>query len=181
MHLPILIDRCFYLIGIKLTPLMLGPWLVLSWQKNKVLPFLGFSCIFIILLFAPLFYSNGIQNFWSSIRLFQSTFEFNASFYYIVNSVYGFFIGYNPIAYVGPTLNFIAFFGIVFYCVKNKGQDIERVLIGIVHIYLIYLLSQDVVHSWYIIPAFGVSILTKSNFFFSGLDRIGTFILRCLF
>lgn len=152
-------------IGIKLTPLMLGPWLVLSWQKRTILPFLGFSALFIGILFAPFFYSNGIQNFWSSIRLFQSTFEFNASVYYIIKWLSGFFINYNPIGYVGPMLNFAAFFAIVFYCAKHKGQDIERLLIGIVHIYLIYLLSQNVVHPWYIIPAFGVSILTKSKVF----------------
>ena len=32
-------------------------------------------------------------------------------------------------------------------------------------IYLIYLMLQPVVHPWYILPAFGLSLLTKRNTF----------------
>ena len=152
-------------IGIKLTPLMLGPLLIGSWKKGKAFPFLFFSGIYISLLLSPLFFSGGIQKFWLSIRLFQSTFEFNGSIYNIVKWLSGFFYSYNPIADVGPALNFVAFVAIVFYSLKIKGADYEKLLIGIVNIYLIYLLFQNVVHPWYIIPAFGVSILTKSKIF----------------
>jgi hypothetical protein len=154
-----------FAVGIKLTPLMIGPLLVLNWKKKKAISFVFFSGLVISTLLAPLFVSDGIQKFWISIRLFQSNFEFNASVYYLIKWFSGFFISYNPIAYVGPILNFAAFLTIVIYSAKNKGKDIEKLLIGIVHIYLIYLLSQIVVHPWYIIPAFGVSVLTNSKVF----------------
>jgi hypothetical protein len=152
-------------IGIKLTPLMLGLLFLFSWKKNKSIPFLFFSALILALLFSPLMISDGIQKFWQSVRLFQSTFEFNGSLYNIVKWISGFVINYNPIAYVGPSLNLVAFLAIVFYSTKIQVQDYEKLLLGIVHIYLIYLLAQNVVHPWYIIPAFGVSILTKSRIF----------------
>lgn len=152
-------------IGIKLTPLMLGPLFLLSWKKDKWIAFLFFSALMIGLIFSPLLIADGIQNFWQSARLFQSSFEFNGSIYNVVKWVSGFFVGYNPIAYVGPSLNLLAFFAIVFYSSKIEIQNSEKLLMGIVHIYLIYLLSQNVVHPWYIIPAFGVSVLTKSKIF----------------
>lgn len=152
-------------IGIKLTPLILGPLFLFSWKKDKALLFFLFSGILIVFFLSPLLISDGIQKLWQSIRLFQSSFEFNGSIYNVVKWVSGFFVGYNPIAYVGPSLNLLAFFAIVFYSSKIEIQNYEKLLIGIVHIYLIYLLFQNVVHPWYIIPAFGVSILTKSKIF----------------
>lgn len=152
-------------IGIKLTPLILGPLFLFSWKKDKALLFFLFSGILIVFFLSPLLISGGIQKLWQSIRLFQSSFEFNGSIYNVVKWVSGFFVGYNPIAYVGPSLNLLAFFAIVFYSSKIEIQNYEKLLIGIVHIYLIYLLFQNVVHPWYIIPAFGVSILTKSKIF----------------
>ena len=152
-------------IGIKLTPLMLGPFLLVSQKKDKVLQFILLSAISISVFLIPLFVSNGIENFWQSFRLFQSTFEFNASLYYLIRWLSGFFIDYNPIASVGPALNFAALVSILFYSLKFKGEDYKKVCIGIVHIYLIYLLTQNVVHPWYIIPAFGVSLLTRSKIF----------------
>jgi alpha-1,6-mannosyltransferase len=152
-------------IGIKLTPLMLGPLFLFSWKKEKSTPFLIFSAILIALLFSPLLISDGSQKIWQSMRLFQSTFEFNGSIYNIVKWFSGFFVDYNPIAYVGPFLNLIAFLAIAFYCIKINVQNYEKLLLGIIHVYLIYLLTQNVVHPWYIIPAFGVSLLTNSKIF----------------
>ncbi|MCL6260439.1 hypothetical protein M3O96_15155 [Aquiflexum sp. TKW24L] len=153
-------------IGIKMTPLMLGLFMVSKWKKDQMLSFFIFSAIFISLSLFPLIFSNGFQKLWQSIRLFQSNFEFNASIYYLIKWCSGFFINYNPIAYVGPTLNIIALIAIIWYSLKVKIYNYEDFCIGIVYVYLIYLLVQNVVHPWYIIPAFGVSLLTKSKIFF---------------
>ena len=154
-----------FAIGIKLTPLMLGPLLLRAWKKDKVILFLFLSATAITLFLLPLYFSDGFQKFWQSFRLFQSSFEFNASVYYVIIWLAGFFIDYNPIAYVGPALSLLAFASIVFFSLRFKVQSFDNLALGIVYVYFIYLLSQNVVHPWYIIPAFGVSILTRSNVF----------------
>jgi hypothetical protein len=154
-----------FAIGLKLTPLILGPTLLFGSKRNKAFSFFLFSSFFISAFLFPLIFSNGFQKFWQSFRLFQSTFEFNASLYYLTIWISGFFIDYNPIAYVGPTLSFVAFVSIVFFSLVYRVKDNEKLCLGIVYVYLIYLLLQNVVHPWYIIPAFGVSVLTGSRIF----------------
>lgn len=154
-----------FAIGIKLTPLILGPLLLVGLKRNKVFSFFIFSSVFISIFLFPLIFSNGFQKFWQSFRLFQSTFEFNASLYYLTIWISRFFIDYNPIAYVGPILSFVAFVSIIFFSLVYKARDNEKLCLGIMYVYLIYLLFQNVVHPWYIIPAFGISVLTASRIF----------------
>ncbi|WP_373493702.1 carotene biosynthesis protein [Aquiflexum sp.] len=152
-----------FAVGLKLTPLMLGPLWLKAWSKNKLVFFLILSGFLIVLLLFPLIIDNGFAGFWKSLRLYQSNFEFNASIYYVLREVFSFYLGYNPIAYLGPIMNFAAFSGILVfvYCWKiEKAEDLAE---GMVWIYLIFLLLQPVVHPWYLIPAFGISVLTKNR------------------
>lgn len=152
-------------VGLKLTPLIIGPLWLKAWTKNKLISFLIFSGLFMVILLIPLTLDNGLEGFWTSLRLYQRNFEFNASIYYVLREVFSFFLGYNPIAYLGPALNMAAFlgvFGFVYFWKIEKAEDLAE---GIVWIYLIFLLLQPVVHPWYLIPAFGVSVLTKNKVF----------------
>lgn len=152
-------------VGLKLTPLIIGPLWLKAWPNNKLIVFLLFSGILILLLFLPLIFGNGLAGFWTSLRLYQSNFEFNASVYYLLREVFSFFLGYNPIAYLGPALNFAALLGILGFVYFWKMDNPINLAEGIVWIYLIFLLLQPVVHPWYLIPAFGVSVLTKNKVF----------------
>lgn len=152
-------------VGLKLTPLILGPLWLKAWTKNKLISFLILSGILIMLLLIPLSFDNGLAGFWKSLSLYQRNFEFNASVYYLLRDFFSFFLGYNPIAYLGPALNmatFLSIIGFVYFWKIEKAEDLAE---GIVWIYLIFLLLQPVVHPWYLIPAFGVSVLTKNRVF----------------
>jgi hypothetical protein len=152
-------------VGVKLTPLMLGPLLLKSWSKNLRWKFLLITAFWSFIFFVPLFFGDNMAQYWQSFRLYQSKFEFNASLYYLVRWFSGFFIDYNPIASVGPFLNFLAMgmiLGIGFFKKTEKTKDLVE---GFLWIYLSYLLLQNVVHPWYIIPAFGLGILTKNKIF----------------
>jgi len=152
-------------VGLKLTPLIIGPLWLKSWSRNKLISFLLASGILILGLFFPLIFGNGLEGFWTSLRLYQSNFEFNASVYYLLREVFSFFLGYNPIAYLGPALNLAALIGILVFVYFWKIQNPINLAEGIIWIYLIFLLLQPVVHPWYLIPAFGVSVLTKNRVF----------------
>jgi alpha-1,6-mannosyltransferase len=152
-------------VALKLTPLIIGPLWLKSWKKNKLIFFLLFSGILILLLLLPLIFGNGLDGFWSSLRLYQSNFEFNASVYYLLREIFSFFLGYNPIAYLGPALNLAALSGILGFVYFWRMEKPINLAEGIVWIYLIFLILQPVVHPWYLIPAFGVSVLTKNKVF----------------
>jgi alpha-1,6-mannosyltransferase len=151
--------------GVKLTPLMVGPLLLKSWDKNKRWKFLWVSSAFLFLFFWPLLLGDSLGNYWQSFRLYQSKFEFNASIYYLIRWLSGFFIDYNPIVYVGPFLNWFVLLIILTISYFKKIEKPGELVQAMVWIYLIYLLLQTVIHPWYIIPAFGISVLTKNRVF----------------
>jgi Gpi18-like mannosyltransferase len=152
-------------VGLKLTPLIIGPLWLKAWKGKKLISFLMLSGLFMLILLIALIFDTGLAGFWTSLRLYQSNFEFNASVYYLLREIFSFFLGYNPIAYLGPALNLVVFLGIlgfVYFWKVDKAEDLAE---GIVWIYLIFLLLQPVVHPWYLIPAFGISVLTKNKVF----------------
>lgn len=152
-------------VGLKLTPLIIGPLWLKAWSINKLIPFLFFAGFLFALLFLPLAIGNGWTGFWNSLRLYQSNFEFNASVYYLFREVFSFFLGYNPIAYLGPALNLITLMGILVFVYFWKLKNPINLAEGVFWIYLIFLLLQPVVHPWYLIPGFGISVLTKYRVF----------------
>lgn len=153
-------------VGIKLTPLMVGPLLWRKASQSKyMLSFLVWVTLFLLLALGFLFIDKSYLNFWQSIRLYSSRFEFNASIYYLIRWVSGFFMDYNPIVYVGPFLSVMTLILILvlsFFIKLENGKDLAA---GMVWIYLVYLLLQTVVHPWYLIPAFGLSVLTGNRVF----------------
>ncbi len=153
-------------LGIKLTPLMLGP---LIWRKagqsKFSLAFLIWSALFIALVLGLLLIDKSYLNFWQSIRLYSISFEFNASIYYLIRYISAFFMDYNPIVYVGPfltALTFVLVLVLSFFIHLKNGKELA---LGMLWVYLVYFLFQTVVHPWYLIPAFGLSVLTGNRVF----------------
>ncbi|MDO9554500.1 carotene biosynthesis protein [Rhodonellum sp.] len=152
-------------VGIKLSPLMFGPIWLMAWPRKKGFVFLLLAAIAIGFFVAPLAIGDSGKGFWQSIRLYQSSFEFNASLYYLLREVFSFFLGYNPIGTLGPILNLLLALGILVFSFFWKIEKKESLAEGMVWILLIYLLFQTVVHPWYLIPAVGLSVLTKNRIF----------------
>ncbi|AFL84641.1 hypothetical protein Belba_2073 [Belliella baltica DSM 15883] len=152
-------------VGVKLSPLMLGPILLKFLGGKNRLVFLFLSALVIVLLFIPLFFEGAYLNFWQSFRLYQSSFEFNASIYYFLRWISGFYLDYNPIQTLGPLLNMVSLFLILWVSYHVKKDNLADLILRIVWIYLIYLLFQTTVHPWYLIPGFGLGILVKDRVF----------------
>lgn len=158
-------------VGIKLSPLMFGPIWLMAWPRKKLAIFLLFAMIAIGIFLAPLAIGESGKGFWQSIRLYQSSFEFNGSLYYLLREVFSFFLGYNPIGILGPVLNLLLALGILVFSYFWKIEKNESLAEGMVWILLVYLLFQTVIHPWYLIPAVGTSVLIKNRIFlvWSGL------------
>jgi len=152
-------------IGMKLLPLMLAPAFLFFTQTSKKAAFWIASFASVFLCFAWLYWDDSYLNFFQSIRLYQGKFEFNASIYYLLREV-GFWIqGYNTIETLTKILSLMTLAAIVFFSWEKKSQTLAELVDLWVLIYLIYLILQPVVHPWYIIPAFGLSLLTHRNTF----------------
>lgn len=152
-------------IGLKLLPLMLAPAFLSFTETRKKPVFWLASFISVILCFVWLLWNQSYLNFFQSLQLYQGKFEFNASIYYLLREV-GFWIqGYNTIETLTKILSLATLAGIGFFSWKKKPQTLAELVDLWVLIYLIYLILQPVVHPWYIIPAFGLSLLTNRNTF----------------
>lgn len=152
-------------IGMKLVPLILLPALV-SLKKFRQNKLAWLSLILALAVsFGMLLLDNSWDNFLKSLRLYQGKFEFNASIYYLLREI-GFWVeGYNTIALLTKGLSLLTLGLILFFSWKRKPSTVPEMVDLWVLIYLIYLILQPVVHPWYIIPAFGLSLLTARNTF----------------
>lgn len=152
-------------VGMKLVPLILIPtWFFFGKTQRNTLFWSG-AVLALILSLGWFFLSISGANFMESLRLYQGKFEFNASIYYLFREL-GFWIkGYNTIATLSKILSLLTLGVIVFLSWKKKPQSLPELVDLWVLVYLVYLILQPVVHPWYIIPAFGLSLLTHRNTF----------------
>lgn len=152
-------------VGIKLLPLMLLPSLLAFAKTRKSTMFWITSFGVILFSFVWLLIGDAWINFFQSLRLFQGKFEFNASIYYLLRQL-GFWIqGYNTIAILAKILSGITLISVGYVSWKRNPKSIPELIDLWVLIYLIYLVLQPVVHPWYIIPAFGFSLLSPRKTF----------------
>lgn len=151
-------------VAAKLLPLMLLPFLIVRlWRRESSRPFWLFSLVLgstLLLLFAPLFSIEVIENFGNSLDLYFRKFEFNASIYYLFRA-YGFYeIGWNQIARFGPLLGKISA-GLILLLAAIEGWRKRANFIQLSDIYnslpqwwmfafSIYLLFATTVHPWYL-------------------------------
>ena len=102
-----------------------------------------------------------IQHIFASINLYFSTFEFNASIYYIIRWIGFKSVGYNIIEQVGPILCFATvILVLIVYFYKNNSWEatLKKMLFG----YSIYLLLATTVHPWYVVNLVLLSVFVKN-------------------
>ncbi len=152
-------------VGMKLVPLVLLPAFVFFKKARESRLFWISVSIALLLSFFGLLMDSSWVNFLQSVRLYQGKFEFNASLYYLLREI-GFWIqGYNTIATLTKVLSALTLGLVIFFSWKRKPSTAVELVDLWVLIYLIYLVLQPVVHPWYLIPAFGLSLLTGRNTF----------------
>jgi alpha-1,6-mannosyltransferase len=152
-------------VGVKLIPLLLGLAIVKELSRKDQFKFVGISMLIGCLTSGLLFISPTREGFLEGIKLFQQTFEFNASLYYLLREPIQWFLGYNPIAVLVPVLQLGMLGMVIMISLGFKGFAKFHLVEKICLIYFVYLICQPIVHPWYIIPAFGLSILTHQKIF----------------
>ena len=95
-----------------------------------------------------------------SVRLWFTSFEFNASIYYVVRSIGYQIVGYNAIGVIGPALASLTMIGIGIiwwtYIRKNKLDWMQAMLF----VLTLYFLMSTTVHPWYLVMLVALSVLS---------------------
>ncbi|OIQ23178.1 glycosyltransferase 87 family protein [Lacinutrix sp. MedPE-SW] len=158
-------------IATKLVPLMFLPlffWWFLKKQtiKNfiKLITFYTIVLVTTLLLFAPFFSSQFIDNYAKTVGLWFSNFEFNASIYYIARAIGYWFRGYNEIAVIGKVLPVITVLFILYISFFKKNTSLKKLITAMLFSFTIYLFLSTTVHPWYIATILMLSVFTNYKF-----------------
>lgn len=155
---------CTKLITLVFLPLFLR---YLGWRKTLV--FWIMTAVFTVLFFLPLLNRETAEGLSSSLGYYFQRFEFNASIYYLIREAGYALAGFNIIQYAGPFLGAVAAILILIISFRNlpaekPGTLDERLFRQMLWCLLIYFLSTTILHPWYIITLFAISILTPYRF-----------------
>jgi len=150
-------------IAVKLVPILSLPLFLnkLGWKKS-VRFYLSIGGVF-LLLFLPFFRDDFIENYSATIGLWFSKFEFNASFYYLLD--WGLKTTSNVELIHSMSIVVVSVLGlqISYQLIQNKTKTTALIL-TILWVLSGYYFVSTTVHPWYIISLLLLSIFTNYKF-----------------
>ncbi len=145
-------------IASKLLTLILIPFMPkgMYWKRMILFSTLTLTCSTIIF-----WLSFGDNTRWlDSVQLWFTSFEFNASIYYVIRYFGYLIVGYNAIGSIGPTLALVTLVAIVLiwwlYVFKNKFDWPQAMLFMLT----IYFIMSTTVHPWYLSMLVALSVVS---------------------
>ena len=147
-------------VGVKLLPLIFLPLLIKRLGLAKSMIFYTIVGATLVVLFLPFSSVDLIPNFFSSLRLYFQTFEFNASLYYLLRWIGYQFTGYNIIPILGVVLAIATFVTIIAIAIKEKVITWLSLFQSMLMYLTAYFLFATTVHPWYITSLVLISIFT---------------------
>ncbi len=150
-------------IAVKLVPILSLPLFLnkLGWKKS-IRFYLTVGIVF-MLLFAPFLKDNFLENYSATVGLWFSKFEFNASFYYLLNWGLETILNFELIHSMGIIV--VSFIGlpIIYQLLQNKTKT-TALITTVLWVFTGYYLISTTVHPWYIISLLLLSIFTPFKF-----------------
>jgi len=160
-------------VSVKLIPLI---FLLLFYQwftkrdssttlgMTRLISFYSIVGVVTILLFAPFYSSQFINNYAETVSLWFQNFEFNASLYYIAREVGYLFRGYNEIAIIGKIIPVIVVLFVLIITFYRKNKSMIELITAMLLVLTVYYLVSTTVHPWYIATLLILSVFTKYRF-----------------
>lgn len=149
---------------VKLNPLLLLPLIFRAAGARKLIPFTLITVIIVVVGFLISFSTSNLGGLASSVQLYFQTFEFNASFYYMIRTGIQWIIGYNPIKWVGPLCTILSLMAIVWVSAHRPlGNNKSAIFFTAATAYTFYLLGATTVHPWYVLIPLYFSIFTQAR------------------
>ncbi|HUH27622.1 mannosyltransferase [Gelidibacter sp.] len=173
-------------VSVKLIPLLFLPLFLQYFLKNnqsidlvkngsnssstsplsftKLIGFYGIIGITNLLLFAPFYSSEFIYNYSKTVGLWFSTFEFNASLYYIAREIGYRLTGYNEIAIIGKYIPLITIFTLLILTFFRKNTTTKQLIVSMLFAVSIYFFISTTIHPWYLATLVILSVFTNYKF-----------------
>lgn len=150
-------------VGTKLITILIIPFII---NQKKISEKLKMTILFVGLLFLIFFLpiGNNLPNFYSTIKLWFSNFEFNGSVYYIIRFIGHKIKGYNIIKSIGLITPIITVITLIYLIFNKKDKEIKTTLEDMFLLLSFFFLISMVVHPWYIITILYLGLFTKYNF-----------------
>ena len=151
-------------VGTKLLPLLALPLLARRLGGRRFITYGLVVGLTVGALFAPFLSAELVRNIGRSLGLYFRTFEFNASFYYLLRAVGYRLTGYNVIGTLGPALALgTAAAGLLLAWreARPTPATLPRTLLLLLTVY--YLLAT-IVHPWYLTPLVALSLFTPYRY-----------------
>ncbi|MEO5789128.1 polyprenol phosphomannose-dependent alpha 1,6 mannosyltransferase MptB [Gelidibacter sp.] len=130
----------------------------------KLLGFYGIIGVTTLLLFAPFFSSEFIQNYSKTVGLWFSAFEFNASLYYVAREIGYRLTGYNQIAFIGKFIPMLTILTVLILTFFRKNTSIKHLIVSMLFAVSIYYFISTTIHPWYLATLLILSIFTTYKF-----------------
>ncbi|MBD3638859.1 MAG: DUF2029 domain-containing protein [Crocinitomicaceae bacterium] len=151
-------------IQIKLIPILLLPFLFKKMKWKRSLGFTAMTTIVVLLLGVMMISPRFFDNMMSSVNLYFTQFEFNASLFYLVREISLATVGWDEIAFYGPLFSKLAVVGVGLLAVFKAYRNESSIFTGMLFALVIYYAFATTVHPWYISLVLIFSIFTQYKF-----------------
>lgn len=118
----------------------------------------------VLVLFIPFLSEALIQNFSATLSLYFTSFEFNASVYYLIRWIGFETVGWNIIGTVGKILPVVVVLFLLYLSFFKKAKDLSRMLVLMLFGICFYYLLSTTVHPWYLTVPLVLSVFTRYRF-----------------
>ncbi|QJX48365.1 hypothetical protein HMJ29_16125 [Hymenobacter taeanensis] len=151
-------------VATKFLPLLVLPLLVrrLGWQRWLL--FSVVTGVTLLAVFVPFLSWELFTNIGKSLNLYFRSFEFNASFYYLLRPVGQWLTGYNEIARIGPALALITAVSGLLLAAREPQRTWPMLPRTLLLLLTLYYLLATTVHPWYITPLVALSVFSSYRY-----------------
>jgi len=139
-------------------------WIPAFAGMTKLIGFYSIVGITTLLLFAPFYSSEFINNYSQTVALWFQNFEFNGSIYYIAREIGYLFRGFNEIAIIGTVMPILVILFTLIITFLRKNKTPIQLITAMLLVLSFYYFTTTTVHPWYVATLLILSVFTKYRF-----------------
>ncbi|WP_242131438.1 mannosyltransferase [Aestuariivivens marinum] len=133
-------------------------------RMTRLISFYAIVISVVLLLFAPFYSSEFINNYTKTIALWFNNFEFNGSLYYIAREIGYCFRGYNEIAIIGKTIPYLILLFVLLMTFFRENKTTQQLITALLLSLSFYYFTATTVHPWYIATLLILSVFTHYKY-----------------
>ena len=155
-------------ISVKLVPLLFLPLFLKHFKLKKAIGFYALIGLTSLLLFAPFYSSEFINNYSKTIGLWFSNFEFNAGLWNAIKHI-GIQLDAKPwelIKTYGKITPVVTIVAVLLFTFLRKNEKLSVLITSMLWVLTLYYFMSATVHPWYVIFLVVLTAFTKYRYAF---------------